>query len=55
MAKLAGAMLAMMTIGNNSQRELSPAAVQADPARLAQAKDMRQVEPPEVEQIHRRR
>jgi tetrahydromethanopterin S-methyltransferase subunit B len=55
MAKLAGAMLAMMTIGNNSQRELSPAAVQADPARLAQAKDMRQAEPPEVEQIHRRR
>ena len=31
------------------------AAVQADPARLAQAKDMRQDEPQEVEQIHRRR
>ena len=40
MAKLAGVMLAMMTIGNNSRRELSPAAVQADPARLAQAKDI---------------
>ena len=55
MAKLAGAMLAMMTIGNNSRRELSPSAVQADSARLAQAKDMRQDEPQEVEQIHRRR
>ena len=55
MAKLAGVMLAMMTIGNNSRRELSPAAVQADPARLTQAKDMRQDEPQEVEQIHRRR
>ena len=55
MAKLAGAMLAMMTIGNNSRRELSPAVVQSDPARLAQAKDMRQDELQEVEQIHRRR
>ena len=57
MAKLAGAMLAMMTIGNNSRREVSPAlAVQTDAARTAQVKDMRQEEPPqEVEQIHRRR
>ncbi len=57
MAKLAGAMLAMMTIGNNSRRELSPAVVQADPARTAQAaKETRQDESPqEVEQIHRRR
>ena len=56
MAKLAGAMLAMMTIGNNSQRVLSPAAVQVDQARTAQAaKDVRQDEPQEVEQIHRRR
>ena len=56
MAKLAGAMLAMMTIGNNSQRVLSPAAIQVDQARTAQAaKDVRQDEPQEVEQIHRRR
>ena len=57
MAKLAGAVLAMMTIGNNSRREVSPAvAVQTDAARTAQVKEMRQDEPPqEVEQIHRRR
>ena len=56
MAKLAGAMLAMMTIGNNSQRVLSPAAVQVDQARTAQAaKDTTPSEIQEVEQIHRRR
>jgi hypothetical protein len=48
-------MLAMMTIGNNSARTLSPAVVQADAARTA--RDMKtevpQVE--EAEQIHRRR
>ncbi|MBR3409627.1 MAG: hypothetical protein IKG94_02460, partial [Candidatus Methanomethylophilaceae archaeon] len=59
MAKLAGAVLAMMTIGNNSRRALSPAVQEADTVRTAQAaeaKDMRQEEPPrEVEQIHRRR
>ena len=59
MAKLAGAVLAMMTIGNNSRRAVSPAVQEADTVRIAQAaeaKDMRQGEPPrEVEQIHRRR
>ena len=59
MAKLAGAVLAMMTIGNNSRRAVSPAVLEADPVRTAkavEAKDMRQEEPPrEVEQIHRRR
>ena len=60
MAKLAGAVLAMMTIGNNSRREVSPAAaVQTDATRTAQTvnlRDMRQEEPPqEAEQIHRRR
>ena len=57
LAKLAGAMLAMMTIGNNSARALSPAAVQP-----SMAGDVRQAEVgmrPEVtqetEQIHRRR
>ena len=59
MAKLAGAMLAMMTIGNNSQRVLSPAVQPSDAVRTAQAVNMgnmRQEEPPqEVEQIHRRR
>ena len=37
MAKLAGAMLAMMTIGNNSQRVLSPAVQPADAVRTSQA------------------
>ena len=59
MAKLAGAVLAMMTIGNNSRRAVSPAVQEADTVRTAQAaeaKDMRQEVPPrEVEQIHRRR
>ena len=56
MAKLAGAMLAMMTIGNNSRRGLSPSVAQAEPGRTAQAeKEMRQEEPQETEQIHRRR
>ena len=59
MAKLAGAVLAMMTIGNNSRRAVSPAVQEANLVRTAQAaeaKDMRQEEPPrEVEQIHRRR
>jgi hypothetical protein len=56
MAKLAGAMLAMMTIGNNSRRGLSPSVAQTEPGRTAQAeKEMRQEEPQETEQIHRRR
>ena len=56
MAKLAGAMLAMMTIGNNSQRVLSPAALQkAVPERAVDAASMQQEEPQETEQIHRRR
>ena len=61
MAKLAGAMLAMMTIGNNSQRGLSTATAQAETARTAQSAgtgttDQRLQEPPqEAEQIHRRR
>ena len=56
MAKLAGAMLAMMTIGNNSKRGLSPSVAQTEPGRTAQAeKEMRQEEPQETEQIHRRR
>ena len=56
MAKLAGAMLAMMTIGNNSKRGLSPSVAQTEPGRTAQAeKEMRQEEPQEAEQIHRRR
>ena len=56
MAKLAGAMLAMMTIGNNSRRALSPSVAQTEPGRTAQAeKEMRQEEPQEAEQIHRRR
>ena len=59
MAKLAGAMLAMMTIGNNSQRVLSPAVQPADAVRTSQAMNtgnVRQEEQPlEVEQIHRHR
>ena len=56
MAKLAGAMLAMMTIGNNSRRGLSPSVAQTEPGRTVQAeKEMRQEEPQETEQIHRRR
>ena len=64
MAKLAGAVLAMMTIGNNSQRVLSPVAAQAQQPgsdQVAQAtrqgKDMWQEEPPrqEPEPVHRRR
>ena len=56
MAKIAGAMLAMMTIGNNSRRELSPVATaQADASRVAQAQTEMPVAQPEVEQIHRRR
>ena len=56
MAKLAGAMLAMMTIGNNSRRGLSPSVAQTEPGRTAKAeKEMRQEEPQETEQIHRRR
>jgi hypothetical protein len=59
MARIAGAVLAMMTIGNNSRRAVSPAVQEANPVRTAQAveaKDMRQEEPPrEMEQIHRRR
>ena len=57
MAKLAGAMLAMMTIGNNSRREVSPAAVQTDASRNARdAMETHQEEQPrEAEQIHRRR
>ena len=56
MAKLAGAMLAMMTIGNNSQRVLSSAtaASQAEAQRTASA-DMETPQPQEAEQIHRRR
>lgn len=58
MARIAGAVLAMMTIGNNSRRELSPApSIQAGTARAEQAeKQMQLPEPPqEAEQIHRRR
>ena len=57
MAKLAGAMLAMMTIGNNSRRGISPSIAQADASRAVQSTmDMKQDEPPqEAEQIHRRR
>ena len=59
MAKLAGAMLAMMTIGNNSQRVLSPAVQPADAVRTAQAMNTgnvrQEVQPQEVEQIHRHR
>ncbi len=57
MAKLAGAMLAMMTIGNNSRREVAPAAVQADASRTARdAMETRQEESlRDAEQIHRRR
>ena len=59
MAKLAGAMLAMMTIGNNSQRVLSPAVQPADAVRTAQAMNTGNVrkeeQPQEVEQIHRHR
>ena len=56
MAKLAGAMLAMMTIGNNSRRELSPAAAIADSSSMTPAaKELRQEEPQAAEQIHRRR
>lgn len=57
MAKLAGAMLAMMTIGNNSRRALSPSIAQADASRaVLSTMDMKQDEPPqEAEQIHRRR
>jgi hypothetical protein len=59
MAKLAGAMLAMMTIGNNSQRVLSPAVQPADAVRTAQEMNTGNVrkeeQPQEVEQIHRHR
>ena len=57
MAKLAGAMLAMMTIGNNSQRVLTPDALQkAVPEQAVDsAVAMQQEEPQETEQIHRRR
>lgn len=52
MAKLAGAMLAMMTIGNNSSRMLSPSvSSQAAPA----VRETGQEFPQEAEQIHRRR
>ena len=56
MAKLAGAVLAMMTIGNNSQRVLSPAtaASQAEAPRTAIA-NMETPQQQEAEQIHRRR
>ena len=58
MAKLAGAMLAMMTIGNNSVRRVSPATVQtdvlSDSARQAEI-EMRAGVTHEAEQIHRRR
>ena len=54
MAKLAGAVLAMMTIGNNSRRTLAPAAVQVDAAQAST--EIRQEEPSrDVEQIHRGR
>ncbi len=55
MAKLAGAMLAMMTIGNNSARILSPATVQAEAARTAEVLKQEDPQVQEVEQIHRRR
>lgn len=56
MAKLAGSMLAMMTIGNNSRRVLSPAAVQEDTVQTAQTElETRREEPQEADQIHRRR
>ncbi|MBO4917308.1 MAG: hypothetical protein J5374_05465 [Bacteroidales bacterium] len=57
MAKLAGAMLAMMTIGNNSRRVLSPetAASQANAQRTAMSETEAQPQQQETEQIHRRR
>ena len=57
MAKLAGAMLAMMTIGNNSQRVLYPATAvsQAEAQRTASANMETSQQPQEAEQIHRRR
>ena len=58
MARIAGAVLAMMTIGNNSRRELSPApSIQAGTARTEQAEKQMQLPEPtqEAEQIHRRR
>ncbi len=57
MAKLAGAVLAMMTIGNNSRRDLSPAALPAQaPARMADAvSGTLQEDSAAAEQIHRRR
>ena len=57
MAKLAGAMLAMMTIGNNSARVLSPGAAQTNMADRAQRSDagITPEETRETEQIHRRR
>ena len=57
MAKLAGAMLAMMTIGNNSRRVLSPetAASQANAQRTAMTETEALPQQQETEQIHRRR
>ena len=56
-ARLAGAVLAMMTIGNNSRRAQSPAVTNQAGQALAREKmqQMQQEEPQEVEQIHRRR
>ena len=57
MAKLAGAMLAMMTIGNNSARSLSPVAEQTKTEGRVLHADagINPVESQETEQIHRRR
>lgn len=57
MAKLAGTMLAMMTIGNNSARVLSPGAAQTNMTDRAQRYDagITPEETREAEQIHRRR
>ena len=56
LAKLAGAMLAMMTIGNNSARALSPAVQPGMAGDVRQAEvGMRPEGTQETEQIHRRR
>ena len=57
MARLAGAVLAMMTIGNNSKRAQSPAVSNRAGQTMAQEKmrEMQQEEPQEAELIHRRR
>ena len=56
MAKIAGAMLAMMTIGNNSARVQTAAAARTQGQAMKQQDGMREETPPDdVEQIHRGR